>query len=50
MRQFLTIISFIVLYIVATRLAGLKRERPFGFQPPKKTLKEKITKFFKPKE
>ena len=36
MTQILTIAGFITLYIVAYRVAHIKRDEPFGFQPPKK--------------
>ncbi len=44
MTPFLTILGFIALYVVASRLVSIKRDRPFGFQPPKKTFWEKISK------
>jgi hypothetical protein len=43
MTPILTIIGFIALYVVASRLVSIKRKRPFGFQAPKKTLWEKIS-------
>jgi hypothetical protein len=46
MNPILTIAGFIALYIMARSMALLKRDRPFGFQPPKKTFWEKVKKFF----
>jgi hypothetical protein len=42
MTPFLTILGFIALYIMAHRMASLKRDRPFGFQPPKKSIWQKL--------
>jgi hypothetical protein len=44
MNPILVIAGFVALYIAVHRMASFKRERPFGFQPPKKTLWEKIKK------
>jgi hypothetical protein len=44
MQPLLIVTGFAILAWLAIRIAGLKRDRPFGFQPPKKTLREKISK------
>ncbi len=42
MTPILTILGFIILYWIAKRLASIKRPRPFGFQPPKKSWLDKF--------
>ena len=46
MQPILIVTGFAILAWLAIRVAGLKRDRPFGFQPPKKTPWQKIKKFF----
>jgi len=46
MNPILIIAGFVALYVMARRMSLLQRDRLFGFQPPKKTLWQKIKIFF----